>query len=123
MLIKDLQCGVVFEYGHNSHDSLTISGDGRTLSYYNLQNGDGSQYGDYRFVMEDGEVPNESNTAEAMNGCCYAHIGYTDKDFDKGYEQGRAEAVEYLVLNGYIRYGFEAEYLLEQMGKIKEQKK
>ena len=90
MLIKDLEDGEIFEYGNNSHDSLTISDDGRTLSYYNLQNGDGSKYGNYRFVMEDGEVPSESNTADAMYGCCYAHIGYTDKD----YKKGRADAYE-----------------------------
>jgi len=37
----------------------------------------------------------------------------------KGYEQGRAdrekEVLNYLVDNGYIRYGFDAEYLAEQL--------
>lgn len=37
----------------------------------------------------------------------------------KAYEQGKAEAVEYLVVNGYIKYGFKTEYLLNQMEKIK----
>ena len=75
MLIKDLQTGRVREYGTNSHDSLEISQDGRFLSYYNLQCGEGSSYGDFRFVMSDGKVPCESETAEAINDCCYFNIG------------------------------------------------
>lgn len=50
MKIKDLYSGRIHEYGSNSHDSLVISDDGRSLTYYNLQNGDGSDWGDYRFV-------------------------------------------------------------------------
>ena len=38
MLIKDMQTGSIHEYGTNCHDSLRISDDGKTLSYYNLQN-------------------------------------------------------------------------------------
>lgn len=41
MYIKDLETGKVRIYGTDKHDSLVISGDGRILSYYNLQNGDG----------------------------------------------------------------------------------
>lgn len=73
--IKDLSNGTVRDYGGDHHDSLSISYDGRTLSYSNLQNGDGSRFGDYRFVMDDDEVPEDSTTAEAMNGCCYFNIG------------------------------------------------
>ena len=47
--IKDLQSGRIFEYGKNCHDRLVISEDGRSLHYENLQNGDGSNGGDYRF--------------------------------------------------------------------------
>lgn len=74
MLIKDLQSNSVFEYG-GCHDSLSISQDGRTLSYYNLQCGEGSKYGDYRFVMEDGKIPAESETADAIHGCSYFDVG------------------------------------------------
>lgn len=74
MLIKDLQSNSVFEYG-GCHDSLSISEDGRTLSYYNLQCGEGSKYGDYRFVMEDGKIPAESETADAIHGCSYFDVG------------------------------------------------
>ena len=52
MKIKDLYNGRIHEYGSNQHDSLVISDDGRTLTYYNLQNGDGSDWGDYRFVPD-----------------------------------------------------------------------
>lgn len=38
---------------------------------------------------------------------------------DEAYQQGRAdrekEVLNYLVDNGYIRYGFDAEYLSEQL--------
>ena len=86
MLIKDLQSGTVRKYGSDCHDSLAISQDGRTLSYYNLQCGDGSKYGDFRFVMEDGEVPQDSQTPDAMNCECYFNIGVFDRnlsDHDK----------------------------------------
>lgn len=75
MKILDLQTGDVHEYGSNCHDSLAISRDGRTLTYYNLQNGDGSMLGDYRFVMDDNKVPEESQTADAIHAECYFDIG------------------------------------------------
>lgn len=75
MKILDLQTGDVHEYGSNCHDSLAISQDGRTLTYYNLQNGDGSMLGDYRFVMDDNKVPEESQTADAIHAECYFDIG------------------------------------------------
>ena len=60
MKIKDLTTGQVFEYGSNRHHALRISDDGRTLSFEHLQNGDGSRYGDYRFVDDDEEkIPSE----------------------------------------------------------------
>ena len=52
LYIQDVVSGRVFEYGGNCHDRLVISEDGRRLTYYNLQNGDGSCVGDYRFFYE-----------------------------------------------------------------------
>lgn len=57
--IKDLQSGRVFEYGKNCHDRLVISEDGRSLHYENLQNGDGSCCGDYRFYYEKPKIETE----------------------------------------------------------------
>lgn len=94
MLIKDLQSNSVFEYG-GCHDSLSISEDGRTLSYYNLQNGDDSEYGDYRFVMEDGKIPAESETADAIYGCSYFDVGGRF-NAEKYYKMGAREFAEWL---------------------------
>lgn len=88
MKIKDLHSGRIFEYG-DCHDSLRISYDGRTLSYSNLQNGDGSKYGEYRFVMDDGETPQDSKSIDAMYGECYFNIGGFPN-----VEQIRAEVIE-----------------------------
>lgn len=82
MKILDLQTGTVHKYGSNQHDSLAISEDGRTLSYYNLQNGDGSSLGDYRFVMDDNKIPSESQTADALHCESYFNIGGFDKSLD-----------------------------------------
>lgn len=95
MKIKDLQSGNIFEYG-GCHDSLAISQDGRTLSYYNLQNGDGSKYGDYRFVMEDGEVPADSKTPDAIHAECYFDIGGR---FDGLYAKGRNDMAKEIYSN------------------------
>lgn len=73
--ILDLQSGHIHEYGTNSHDSLRISEDGKSLSYCNMQNSDGSMYGDYRFVMDDGKIPAESQTADALHAECFFNIG------------------------------------------------
>ena len=75
MKILDTQTGRVHEYGENGHDSLYVSQDGRYLTYYNLQNGDGSGVGDYRFVCDDGKVPAESKTADAIHAEVYFNIG------------------------------------------------
>lgn len=76
MWIKDLQTGTVREYGKNCHDSLRISGDGRTLTYYNLQNGDGSGYGDFRFVVDpEGHTPDEDETLIKYGADVYFNIG------------------------------------------------
>ena len=75
ILIKDNQTGIIHEYGTNCHDSLHISGDGSCLYYENMQNGDGSMCGGYSFVEDDGKIPNESETADAMHAMCYFNIG------------------------------------------------
>ena len=79
MKILDTRNGTVHTYGSNRHDSLAISEDGRNLTYYNLQNGDGSGLGDYRFVMDDNKVPAESQTADALHCESYFNIGGFDK--------------------------------------------
>ena len=33
------------------------------------------------------------------------------------YEKGRRETIDYLVQNGYIKYGFDMDYLIKQMEK------
>ena len=79
MWIKDLLTGDVRKYGTNCHDSLRISDDGRTLSYENLQNGDGSM-GDYRFVTdENGNIPSEDKTLRRYGADAYFNIGGFDK--------------------------------------------
>ncbi len=65
MYIKDLTTGLVRKYGTDSHDALSISPDGRTLSYENLHNCDGSEFGNYRFTDEEGNTPEEA--AEKKN--------------------------------------------------------
>ena len=75
MYIKDLQTGEVRMYGTNHHDSLKVSNDGRTLSYYNLQNGDGSAYGDYRFTDEKGQTPEEDKEMAQYGAENYFNIG------------------------------------------------
>ena len=77
MYIKDLVTGEVHEYGQNCHDSLRISQDGTYLTYANLQNGDGSLYGEYRFVIdEEGHTPAECDCAYDA----YFNIGGFDKE-------------------------------------------
>ena len=76
MWIKDTQSGKVFQYGHDRHDSLEISGDGRTLSYYHLQCGDGSRYGSFLFVTdENGNIPDEDKELRKWGADAYFNIG------------------------------------------------
>lgn len=73
--IKDLTTGKVREYGADHHDSLVISKDGRTLAYENLQCGDDSRYGDYRFCDEDGTIPGEDEVLIKHGADAYFNIG------------------------------------------------
>lgn len=75
MKILDTETGRIHEYGTNGHDSLAVSQDGRTLSYYNLQCGDGSKYGAYLFVCDDDKIPAESQTPDAIHCEVYFNIG------------------------------------------------
>ena len=83
MKILDLQTGRIRDYGTNCHDALRIGRDGRALYYSNMQNGDGSQWGDYRFVMDDDKTPDESQTADALHGECYFNIGGFDDHINR----------------------------------------
>lgn len=92
MYIKDMQNGTVRKYGSDHHDSLQISEDGRTLSYENLQNGDGSHYGDYRFVTdENGKIPGEDLDLIAHGADAYFNIGGFKKDIEWLIEQYQDE--------------------------------
>lgn len=87
ILIKDLSNGKIREYGTDCHDSLRISDDGRSLTYYNLQNGEGSRWGVYRFVMEDGKIPEKSETPDAIHCETYFNIGgFRTKENEDGKE-------------------------------------
>lgn len=81
MYILDLATNSVHKYGTNSHDSLIKSPDGKYLEYYNLKNGDGSGYGDYRFVekyddefLVPDDLADETGVSEYIHGC-YFNIG------------------------------------------------
>ena len=75
MFIKDLETGKVRRYGTDPHDSLVISEDGRTLAYYNLQNGDGSRYGSYVFCDDEGKTPKEIDVHIEHGADIYFNIG------------------------------------------------
>ena len=83
MKILDTTNGHIHKYGSDPHDSLAISQDGCALHYYNLQCGEGSMFGTYRFVMEDGKIPAESQTEDAMYAECYFNIGGFGNSEDK----------------------------------------
>mgnify|MGYP003311925244 CR=1 FL=1 len=89
MKILDLQTGSIHEYGDNGHDSLYVSPDGKHLTYYNLQNGDGSGVGDYRFICDDNKVPQESRTADAIHAEVYFNIGGWHKPTGHWIAQGK----------------------------------
>lgn len=67
LYIQDINSGRVFEYGKNCHDKLLISEDGRCLTYYNLQDGDGSCVGDYRFYYEKPKIETEEDKRYAYD--------------------------------------------------------
>lgn len=86
MKIRDNETGEVFEYGTNIHHALRISENGGCLTFENLQNGDGSLKsgdGGYSYVLDDGKTPEESISADAVNGATYANIGGFHRDTTK----------------------------------------
>lgn len=72
IFIQDMESGRVFEYGKNCHDRLVISEDGRSLHYANLQNGDGSKFGNYRFYYEKPLIETEMDKAHEFEIDYYA---------------------------------------------------
>ena len=77
MYIKDLGLNPpeIRPYGSNHHDALRISLDGRMLSYENLQNGEGSKYGCYRFCDAEGKTPKEDPDFVIYGADAYFNIG------------------------------------------------
>ena len=80
MYIKDLQTGEVRMYGTNHHDALRVSRYGRSLIYENLQNGEESEYGDYRFCNKDGQILKHGADAYFNIGGFFPH---EDEDLEK----------------------------------------
>lgn len=79
MYIKDNITGVVRLYGTDCHDSLAISEDGKHLSYYNLQCGEGSKYGSYSFVTDEtGTLPKDDKVLIEHGANAYFNIGGFD---------------------------------------------
>lgn len=79
MYIKDNITGVVRLYGTDCHDSLEISEDGKHLSYYNLQCGEGSKYGSYSFVTdENGTLPRDDEDLVKHGAEAFFNIGGFD---------------------------------------------
>ena len=72
IFIQDMESGRVFKYGKNCHDRLVISEDGRSLHYANLQNGDGSKFGNYRFYYEKPVIETEMDKAHEVEIDYYA---------------------------------------------------
>mgnify|MGYP003299682489 CR=1 FL=1 len=72
IFILDMESGNVFEYGKNCHDRLVVSGDGRSLHYANLQNGDGSRVGSYRFYYEKPVIETEMDKVHEFEIDYYA---------------------------------------------------
>ncbi|MBP5331517.1 MAG: hypothetical protein J6Y89_06665 [Lachnospiraceae bacterium] len=131
MYIKDVRSGEIRLYGEDPHDSLKISKDGRTLSYYNLHCAEGSEYGDYRFCVDrDGNVPEEDEILSAHGADAYFNIGgcYLKSDVEDAFS-----ALERFVKEssldihhvdigkgtGYIRAEKVIEKLHEQLEKIR----
>lgn len=76
MYIKDNITGVVRLYGTDCHDSLEISDDGKYLTYYNLQCGEGSKYGSYSFVTDDkGTLPRDDEDLIKHGAEAFFNIG------------------------------------------------
>lgn len=100
MWIRDNEAkeNAVRMYGTNPHDSLVVSQDGKYLSYYNLQNGDGSIGGGYSFTDEDGNIP--VDIEDEYDNTVYANIGGFGHEKD---EEEDAKLHETIYQHGFDR--------------------
>lgn len=78
--VKDMLTNHFHEVGSDRHDSLLIVNGG--LQYYNLQCGEGTEFGDYKFCDKNGNT--DFDDAE---GECYYHIGFSEEKFKEQYEK------------------------------------
>ncbi len=76
MYIKDNYSGKTRLYGTDHHDSLVISDNGKYLTYYNLQCGEGSKYGSFSFVTDEkGTLPKDDEVLMEHGAFAYFNIG------------------------------------------------
>ena len=103
LYIQDINSGRVFEYGKNCHDKLLISEDGRCLTYYNLQNGDGSCVGDYRFFYEKPEDETDFDADEWARMVKHQSISELLAEERKKVVQEIRESIIKSLENGIVR--------------------
>lgn len=100
--IQDLQSGRVFEYGKNCHDRLVISEDGRSLHYENLQDGDGSNCGDYRFFYEKPKIETEMDKMHERDLDHWAR-NVKNKSLDKFQNENQALKTRWQKLKEWVQ--------------------
>lgn len=76
--VKDSLYNVVHEVGTDRHDSLIV--ENGCLYYYNLQNGEGTRFGGYKFCDKYGNT--NYNNKEYDN---YYHIGFSCEEYEEKY--------------------------------------
>lgn len=74
--VLDTQGDVVHMVGTNHHDELYLDEKGR-IQYYNLQNGCGTEYGEYRFVLDE-ELHDQNNLPFTEEEQCKYGLTYND---------------------------------------------
>ena len=110
LYIKDLSTGEYREYGSDQHDSLVSLDDGKTLQYFNLQNGDGSgEHGLYGFCDKDGALLHVNDVGgefaniggfynqEELEDCCKKLCAFGGSRIEKTTEEER----RYMYVNGH----------------------
>ncbi|ADL36018.1 hypothetical protein bpr_II078 (plasmid) [Butyrivibrio proteoclasticus B316] len=76
MWIKDMETNMVRPYGIYPHDSLVMSEDGSSLHYYNMQIGEGSKHGSFKFVADrEGTLPEDIEACREYGELAYWNIG------------------------------------------------
>lgn len=131
--IKDLQSGRIFEYGKNCHDRLVISEDGRSLHYENLQNGDGSCCGDYRFYYEKPKIETEMDKMHEWDLDRWAR-SVKNKSLDKFQNENQAlkdrwgKLKRYMLIEkdwgldeNFIDYSYAIKLVLEKMQELEKE--